>query len=532
MDCRKIAMLVAGSCALAFGGWDFVPEGSWADFGDARSKALGSVWWTDSTHINLWALDANPAGLVGNGGSPLTASYLATGTTLEGGNGELSHFEPVHLQLGSSKANSYAFQAHLIDISETWKDSNGTPKYELSRLRWGFDAAVSLSDNRSLVFGLGMDGRFPGSQTQDTSGTRAGGTYEHLQIGLEALRLGMAVRIAQAVAIGLTGSVGIDVDSLQFTGNASTGNSFPQLRFAEATLPMIGLGVAVDRADWPVSGTLLFDWGMRSRIGVLKDQPSNVNRDLPQLSTDTMRFALAVQGRPDLRIPDQNLRPVFAIHWTNSSVQAYEPTPGTSNPLSHGAKMPDSAWSIRRTGLVLGLDWTWMDRIAARTEGEVVLEGLTAKNGLFAPGASGDTTLSATDSRWAIGVEFSHALVPAWREAIPKGDGFCLRLGFSYQSLGGLGLEPGWFSGLQAGTEPGAGTGASTYQQAATLAQLGMYPNLGARSSLRSITWGLGGWILDRSLMADLGFSWNSWTPGTRDSRTGLGWTTQLSYRM
>lgn len=532
MDGRKIAMLVVGASALAFGGWDFVPEGSWATFGDARTRAMGSVWWTDSTHIGLWALDANPAGLVGNGGSPLTASYLATGTSLDGGNGELSHFEPVHLQLGSAKANSYAFQAHLIDISETWKDSAGTAKYEVSKLRWGFDAAVSLSDNRSLVFGLGMDGRFPGSQTQDTSGTRANGTFEHLQLGLESFRLGMAVRIAQAVTIGLNGSTSIDFDSLQFTGNGASGATDPQLRFANFTLPMIGFGVSVDRTDWPVSGTILFDWGHRYRIGVLKEPSTFVNVDLPQLTTDTMRFALAVQGRPDLRIPDQNLRPAFAIHWTNSDVQAYDAKKGTSNPLDHGPKKADSSWSVRRTGLVLGLDWAWMDRITARTEGEVVLEGLTAKNGLFAAGATGDTIISATDSRWALGIEFSHTLIPAWREAVPKGNGFCLRLGFSHQSMGGLGLEPGWFNGLQAGTEPGAGTGTATYTPQPTTTQLGMYPNLGARSSLTSFTWGLGGWILDHSLMADLGFSWNSWTPGTRDSRTGLGWTTQISYQM
>src|ERR1035437_8047183 len=139
MVSKRIWMTIFGSATLALAGWDFVPEGSWNSFGTARSRAMGSVWWTDSTHFGLWALDANPAGLVGSSGSPFSAELATSGTSLSGSGAELSHIEPVHLEIGSAKANSYSFTAHLVDISETYRDTAG-PKYDLSRLRWGFDA--------------------------------------------------------------------------------------------------------------------------------------------------------------------------------------------------------------------------------------------------------------------------------------------------------------------------------------------------------------------------------------------------------
>jgi hypothetical protein len=522
---KRILMTIFGSATLVLAGWDFVPEGSWNSFGTARSRAMGSVWWTDSTHFGLWALDANPAGLVGSSGSPFSAEIATSGTSLSGGGGELSHTEPIHLEIGSGKADGYAFQAHLVDVSEAWRDTVGKPEYDLSRLRWGFDAAVSLADNRALVFGIGLDGRYPGSQTQDTSGTRAQGTFEHLQLALEALRLGFTSRIMESVTIGLQGSVRADFDSLQFSSNAYSGNTDPQLRFARIDLPEIGAGVSVDRADWPLQGTVLFDWGRGYQIGVLKDQPQGVNVDLPQLTTDSLRFALAVQGRPDTRIPDQVFRPSFAVHWTSSSTQAYVPTEGTNNPLSHGSELPDSSWTVRRTGLVLGMEWSWLDRIHAQIEGELVLEGITAKNGLYTPGATGDTNFSTTDSRIGLGVELAHTLIPAWREAIPKEDGFCLRLGMQYQVLGGLGLEPGWFTDLNAGREP-------PYSAAPSLAQLGMAPSLGRHAQELSWTGGLGGWILDKKLQADMAFSWNTWTPTSRTAESGAGWDVQLRYSM
>src|ERR1035437_8856914 len=211
MVSKRIWMTIFGSATLALAGWDFVPEGSWNSFGTARSRAMGSVWWTDSTHFGLWALDANPAGLVGSSGSPFSAELATSGTSVTGGGGQLSHTEPIHLDIGSAKANGYAFQAHLVDVSEAWRDdSTGKPKYELSRLRWGFDAAVSLAENRGLVFGIGVDGRFPGTQTQDTYGTgpagsstAAKGTLDHVQMALEALRVGFTSRILESVTIGL-----------------------------------------------------------------------------------------------------------------------------------------------------------------------------------------------------------------------------------------------------------------------------------------------------------------------------------------
>jgi len=527
MASKRIWMTLLGSVTLASAGWDFVPEGSWADFGTARSRALGSVWWTDSTHFGLWALDANPAGLVGSSGSPFSADLATSGTSLSGGGGELSHTEPIHLGIGSGKADAYAFQAHLVDVSETWRDSTGTPTYDLSRLRWGFDAAVSLADSRALVFGIGMDGRFPGSQTQDTSGTATQGTFEHAQLALEALRMGFTSRIMESITLGLQASVRADFDSLKFTPNALSGNTDPQLRYARIDLPVIGFGASVDRADWPLQGTMLFDWGTGYQIGVLKDQPQNVNVDLPQLTTDSLRFALAVQGRPDMRIPDQVFRPSFAVHWTSSTTQAYDPTPGTNDPLSHGSQANDSSWTLRRTGLVLGMEWSWLDRIHAQMEGEAVLEGITASKGLYAANAVGDTNLSATDSRVGLGVELDHTLIPAWREAVPKEDGFCLRLGMEYQALGGLSLEPGWFTDLNSGREPPyAGVGLPT------ATQLGIFPSLGAHAQELSWTGGMGGWILDHKLAADFAFSWNTWTPSSRTAQTGAGWDLQVHYQI
>jgi len=526
MASKRILMTIFGSATLVMAGWDFVPEGSWSDFGSARSRAMGSVWWTDSTHFGLWALDANPAGLVGSSGSPFSADLATSGTSLSGGGGELSHTEPVHLGIGSGKADTYAFQAHLVDVAETWRDSTGMPTYDLSRLRWGFDAAVSLADNRALVFGIGMDGRFPGSETQDMSGTALQGTLDHTQLALEAFRMGVTSRIMESVTLGIQASVRADFDSLKFTPDAATpGNTDPQLRYARIDLPNLGFGASVDRADWPLQGTMLFDWGTGYQIGVLKDDPQGVNVDLPQLTTDSLRFALAIQGRPDTRIPDQVFRPSFAVHWTSSTTQAYDPTPGTNDPLSHGAQANDSSWTVRRTGLVLGMEWSWLDRIHAQMEGEAVLEGITANKGLYARNAVGDTNLSTTDSRIGLGVELDHSLIPAWREAIPKEDGFCLRLGMQYQALGGLSLEPGWFTDLNAGREP-------PYTTAPTPVQLGIFPSLGTHAQELSWTGGLGGWILDHKLAADFAFSWNTWTPTSRTAETGAGWDLQVHYQI
>ena len=87
MGSKRILMTIFGSATLALAGWDFIPEGSWNSFGTARSRAMGSVWWTDSTHFGLWALDANPAGLVGASGSPFSAELATSGTSVSGGGG-------------------------------------------------------------------------------------------------------------------------------------------------------------------------------------------------------------------------------------------------------------------------------------------------------------------------------------------------------------------------------------------------------------------------------------------------------------
>ncbi len=95
----------------------------------------------------------------------------------------------------------------------------------------------------------------------------------------------------------------------------------------------------------------------------------------------------------------------------------------------------------------------------------------------------------------------------------------------NYQVLGGLGLEPGWFSDLNAGREP-------PYAMPPSRAQLGIEPSLGRHASELSWTGGLGGWILDRRLQADLAFSWNTWKPTSRPSQSGAGWDVQLVYHM
>jgi len=339
--------------------------------------------------------------------------------------------------------------------------------------------------------------------------------------------MGFTSRVMDAVTVGLQGSVRLDYDSLKFTPYAEGANTDPQLRYARVDLPVLGAGVSVDRADWPDQGTVLFDWGRGYEIGVLKDAPQNVNVDLPQLTTDSLRFALAVQGRPDARIPDQVFRPSFAVHWTSSSVQVYDPHSGTSNPMDHGDAAADSSWVLRRTGLVLGMEWSWLDRIHAQIEGELILESITAKKALYVSGMSGDSNMSTTDSRIGLGVELDHSLIPAWREAIPKEDGFCLRLGMQYQVLGGMGLEPGWFTDLNTGREPDP-----VYTKSPTAAQLGIAPSLGRHGQELSWTGGLGGWILDKKLQADLAFSWNTWTPSSRTAESGAGWDVQLRYAM
>lgn len=537
MASSRIWTLVVGLTSVAFAGWDLVPEASWTSFGSARSRALGSSWWTDSTHYGLWSLDANPAGLVGVWASPLNVNLSTSGTSLSGGDGRVSHREPVNFELASGNPNTYAFQAHVVDVEETWRDTLGKPTYEISRLRWGFDAAVSATESRAFVLGIGFDGRFPGSQTQDTSGTGAPGTFEHVQYAIESARFGITSRIMESVTLGFQSSVRLSFDSLRYTVVANGDTTNPQLRYARVDLPEIGLGVSVDRAQWPLQATLLFDWARGYRIGVLKNDVSSAsyaNVDLPQLVNDSLRFVLAVQGRPDRHFPDQEIRPSFAIHWTNSSTQAYDPVAGTSNPLDGGAKAQDSSWSVRRTGIALGLTWSWLDRISVQGSAEGILEGVTARKALYVSGASGDTSLSANDSRLSLGVELSHTLIPAWRTVIPKEDGFALRLGVAYQALSGLSLEPGWFNDVNFDREPGVANSGSTtlYTNNPSLAQLGMLPSLGNHSTELSWTWGLGAWILDHKLQTDLAFSWNTWTPGTRADRTGLGWDAQLRYRI
>jgi hypothetical protein len=180
------------------------------------------------------------------------------------------------------------------------------------------------------------------------------------------------------------------------------------------------------------------------------------------------------------------------------------------------------------------MEWSWLDRIHAQMEGEAVLEGITAKKALYPGGGSGDTNFSTTDSRIGLGIELDHTLIPAWREAVPKEDGFCLRLGMQYQALGGLSLEPGWFTDLNAGREPGAGTPYSPayYTSTPTAVQLGIFPSLGRHAQELSWTGGLGGWILDHKLGADFAFSWNTWTPTSRTAETGPGWDLQVHYQI
>jgi hypothetical protein len=296
----------------------------------------------------------------------------------------------------------------------------------------------------------------------------------------------------------------------------------------------LGFGVSVDRADWPLQGTVLFDWGAGYQIGVLKDDPQGVNVDLPQLTTDSLRFALAVQGRPDTRIPDQVFRPSFAVHWTSSSTQAYDPTAGTNNPLSHGSQANDSSWTVRRTGLVLGMEWSWLERIHAQIEGELVLEGITAKQGALHARCLRRHELLHHRLPHRVRRRAGSTLIPAWREAIPKEDGFCLRLGMQYQVLGG----------------PGPGAGLVHRPERRTRTSLLRYPNapLGphacqagghrtlpwarhcARAVLDRWAWEDGSWT--RSCRPTFAFSWNTWTPSSRTAESGRGWDVQLRYSM
>ena len=85
MASMRIWAVVAGLATATFAGWDFVPEASWDSYGSARTRALGSPWWTDTTHFGLWALDANPAGLVGIESTPFGVSLSSSGTSLSGG---------------------------------------------------------------------------------------------------------------------------------------------------------------------------------------------------------------------------------------------------------------------------------------------------------------------------------------------------------------------------------------------------------------------------------------------------------------
>lgn len=525
-------VLVLVSANLALASWQAVGQAGTAAGADARSAAMGSPFWADSSRYNLFTLAGNPIGLIPGSGKFLTLQATSAGTSFSGGGAKAADHHPFGFELLTADANKYGLRLGVEYETQEWRTAIGSPDYQATRLHWGMDVGANLVGNRFLMMGFGLRGQYPSTQTQDTSGKPGtNGDLERWQPVLDAVRLSLGSRIADFATLSARFEMGALADSLNHT--PATGTSRIQHRFGRVLVPFVGFGAQFDRSDLPASGVLEYGFGTAYRIGVLKSTGNGANIDMPQLTTDTSRFLAAATGRID-KIPDHVIRPAMAVYLISGKTQAYAPVKGAQSTdfMRKGTALADTNWTLSRQGVALALGWEWTLGLKAHLEWERQGQELSRGKGL------GGLADEHVDHRIALGFQADHTAIPALREAVPTGTVYSLRLGLRKQSLAGTELEPGFLSGLTTGYEPNGNYPniyAETYHNWTGVENAaGLNPQLGAGSDEMAYSFGLGAVFLDGKLGVDAALVLDRWQSDAAGSPelTGMGWNLGLRWSL
>lgn len=518
--------LVLATAGLAVASWQAVGQSGTDARPDPRSAALGSPFWSDSSRFNLFDVSGNPIGLIPGAKKYLTLKATTSGTSLSGGGAQASQGYPFAFQLATADSNKYGFRLGVEYETQESQAGSGAPDYQATRLHWGMDVGANLFGNRYLTLGFGFRGRYPSDQTQDTSGQpNTNGSLKRWQPALEALRFSVGSRIADFATLSARVEANAMADSLAHA--PATGTNQIQHRFGRVVVPFIGIGAQFDRPDLPAAGVLEYGFGSAYRIGVLKSTGNVANIDMPQLTTDSSRFIAAATGRVD-KVPDHLFRPAMALYLISGKTQAYAPVKGaqSSDFTRKGPEMPDTNWTLSRAGVALALGWEWNGGLKASVEWERQAIELSRGKGL------GGTTQDRSDHRLSLGIQADHVLIPALREVVPEGMGYCLRLGLRKQSLAGTELEPGFLQGLTTDYEPN-GTYPNRYSETnhdwsgfRVADASGLNPTLGAGSDELAYSFGLGATFLGDKLGFDAALVIENWEGDAAGSPAldGLGW--------
>ena len=527
-------ILVLGTASLALASWQAVGQTGTDARADARSAAMGSPFWSDSSRYNLFTLAGNPIGLIPGSGKNLGLQLTSSGTSLSGGGAKASEAYPFGFELATADSGKYGLRLGVEYETQEWQAGSTTPDYQATRMHWGMDVGANLFGNRFLTLGFGFRGRIPSNQTQDTSGQPGtNGKLERWQPALEALRFSLGSRIADFATLSARVEAGATADSLNHT--PATGTNRIQDRFGRVLLPFIGFGAQFDRSDLPASGLLEYGFGSTYRIGAMKSTENGANIDMPQLTTDSSRFIAAATGRVD-KVPDHVFRPAMAVYLISGKTQAYSPIKGAQSTdfTRKGPGMADTNWTLSRSGFALAMGWEWTGGLKASLEWERQGQKLSLGKGL------GGIDEERADHRISLGVQADHILIPALREAVPAGMGYCLRLGLRKQSLAGTELEPGFLQGLTTGYEPN-GTYPNRYSESnhdwsglAVANAAGLNPSLGAGSDELAYSFGLGATFLNGKLGFDAALILDNWQADAAGSPElgGLGWNLGMRWSM
>jgi hypothetical protein len=226
----------------------------------------------------------------------------------------------------------------------------------------------------------------------------------------------------------------------------------------------------------------------------------------------------------------------MAVYLISGKTQAYSPIKGAQSTdfTRKGPAMADTNWTLSRSGFALALGWEWTGGLKASLEWERQGQKLSLGKGL------GGIDEERADHRISLGVQADHILIPALREAVPAGMGYCLRLGLRKQSLAGTELEPGFLQGLTTGYEPN-GTYPNRYSESnhdwsgfPVANAAGLNPSLGSGSDELAYSFGLGATFLNGKLGFDAALILDSWQSDAAGSPElgGLGWNLGMHWSM
>jgi len=535
----RTALVTLCSVGAVFAAIDRPAGTTWGP--EARAIAMGNAFWTDSANWNLFDAAGHSAVLPGEFGRPVELRLGSRALSASNANVDASQKQAIALQLRGGVDGKAGYRLDLDWTSQKF-GVDGLPTYEAGRLRWGFDVGTAFGQDRLVGFGLGLRGRLPSTQTQDTSGAgNAPGKFERWQGGLEALRIGMAFRIAKAVTLAGKLEASLDVDTLVHTSPTVGQRSLH--RTATARFPILSFSAQVDKPEWPVEAMGDVTFGTVHRMGVMKTIGSateayngvvvdGANVDFPKLVGDSLRVLTAFQGRWGR--DGHTVRPILAYELASLRTQVYAPVPGSNDPFAGNEALLDSGWTRDRQSATLGATWSWDRGLTS-----VVELGTSKNNLLFDKGMDPDNLLdeSHTDMGMNLGFQLSHRLVPAWKDKVPAGQEYFLRLGWERWSLSGTNLEPGFLGGLNMGTEePWTGyTKQSATNRFGWQDQeqyVGLAPTLGGGSDLNRFTWGLGASFLEGGLTLDAAMQTGTLTPdgpGAKDLDV-FGWRAEVRW--